>query len=128
MQMKFLGITTVDFDVISRTTDHIFYIRQISEKKWEYNGTVQQLFIDFKKPYDSVRRKVLYNILIQCGIPRKPVELIKMCLNKTHSRVHIGKNLSDMFTVHNGLKQGDTLSPLLFSFALEYVIRRVQEE
>jgi sorting nexin-29 len=47
------------------TTDQIFYIRQILEKRWEYNGTVYQLFIDFKKAYDSVRREVLYNILIE---------------------------------------------------------------
>jgi hypothetical protein len=60
------------------TTDQIFYIRQILEKKWEYNGTVHQLFIDFKKAYDSVRREALYNILIEFGIPRKLVELIRM--------------------------------------------------
>jgi hypothetical protein len=46
------------------TTDHIFYIRQTLEKKWEYNGTVRQLFIDFKETYDSVKREVLYNILV----------------------------------------------------------------
>jgi hypothetical protein len=38
------------------TADHIFSIRQILEKKWEYNEAVHQLFIDFKKAYDSVRR------------------------------------------------------------------------
>jgi len=89
---------------------------------------VHQLFIYFKKAYDSVRREVLYNILIEFGIPRKLVGLIKMCLNETYSRVRIGKNLSDKFTVQNGLKQGDALSPLLFNFALEYAIRRVQEK
>jgi hypothetical protein len=61
-------------------TDQIFYIRQILVKKWEYNGTVHQLFIDFKKAYDSVRREALYSILIEFGIPRKLVGLIKMCL------------------------------------------------
>ena len=45
------------------TIDQIFCIRQILEKKWEYDGTIHQLFIDFKKAYDSVKRDVLYNIL-----------------------------------------------------------------
>jgi hypothetical protein len=57
------------------TTDQIFYIRQILEKKWEYNGTVHQLLIDFKKDYDSVRREELYNILIVFGMHRKLVGL-----------------------------------------------------
>jgi hypothetical protein len=96
-------------------TDQIFYVCQILEKKWECNSTVHQLFIDSKKAYDSVRIEVLYNILIEFGIPMKLVGLITMCLNETYSRVHIGKNLSDKFTVQNGLKQGDPLSPLLFN-------------
>jgi hypothetical protein len=50
---------------------------------WEYNGAVHQLFVDFTKAYDSVRREVLYNILIEFGIPLKLVRLIKMCLNET---------------------------------------------
>ena len=87
---------------------------------------MHQILIDFKKAYDSVRREVLNNILIEFGIPMKPVRLIKMCLNETHSRVWVGKNLLDMFPIRNGFKQGDALSPLLFNFALEYAIRRVQ--
>jgi len=87
---------------------------------------VHQLFIDFKKAYDSVRRKVLYNILIEFGIPKKLVRLIKMYLTETYSRLRVDRNLSDMFRIRNGLRQGDALSPLLFNFALEYAIRRVQ--
>jgi hypothetical protein len=67
------------------TTDHIFCICQILEKKWEYNEAVHQLFIDFKKAYDLVRREALYNILIEFGIPMKLVRLVKMCLNETYS-------------------------------------------
>jgi hypothetical protein len=70
-------------------------------------------------------KPVLYNILTEFRIPRKLVGLIKMCLNETCSRFRIGKNLSNKFTIENGLKQGDALSPLLFNFALEYAIRRV---
>ena len=87
---------------------------------------MHQLFIDFKKAYDSVRREVLYNILIEFGIPKKLVRLIKMGLTETYSRVWVGKNLSDMFPTRNNLKQRDALPPLLFNFALEYAIWRVQ--
>jgi hypothetical protein len=41
--------------------------------------------------------------------------------------LRISKFQSDKFPVQNGLKQGDALSPLLFNFAFEYAIRRVQE-
>ena len=85
-----------------------------------------QLFINFEKAYDSVRREILYNILIEFGVPRKLARLIKMCLTETYSRVRVGKNLSDRFPIRNGVKQGDAISPLLFSFALEWAIRRVQ--
>jgi hypothetical protein len=67
------------------------------KKKWEFNCTVHQVFIDSKKAYDSVRKEVLYAILIEIGITRKLVELIKMCLNETYSTVRIGKHLSDKF-------------------------------
>ena len=86
---------------------------------------VHQLFIDFKKAYVSVRREDLYKIPIEFGNPRKLVNLVKMSLMETYSRVRVGKNVSDRFPIRNGLKQGDDLLPLLFNFALEYAIRRV---
>jgi hypothetical protein len=56
----------------------------------------------------------------------KLVSLIKMCLSEAYSRVQVGKHLSDTFPSKNGLKEGDALLPLLFNFAIEYAIRRVQ--
>jgi sorting nexin-29 len=85
-----------------------------------------QLFIDFKKAYDSVWREVLYNIRIEFGIPMKLARLIKVCLTETYSRIRVGKNLSDMLPIRNGLKQGDAVSPLLFNCALQYAIRSIQ--
>jgi hypothetical protein len=74
-----------------------------------------------------VRSEVLYNILMEFGVPMKLVRLIKMCLNETYSKVRIGKHLSKSFPIQHGLKQGDALSPLSFNFALEYAIRKVQK-
>ena len=70
--------------------------------------------------------EVLYNILIEFGIPMKVVKLIKMCLTETYTRVRVGKNLSVMFPIRHGLKQRDALTPMLFNFAFEYAIRGVQ--
>jgi hypothetical protein len=75
-------------------------------KKWQYNETVHQLFVDFKKACNSVRREVLYNILIEFGVPMKLVRQTKMCLNETYSKVLIGKYLSDNTLIQNCLKQG----------------------
>ena len=63
--------------------------------------------------------EVLYNILIEFGIPMKQAGLTKVCLNEMYSTVWIGKYLSDMFSITIGLRQGDALSPLLFRFALQ---------
>ena len=75
---------------------------------------VHQLFIDFKKAYDSVGR----------SFPRKLVSLVERSLTETYSRVRVGK--TDRVPIRNGLKQGDALSPMLFNIALECAIRRVQ--
>ena len=68
----------------------------------------------------------MYNILTEFGIPLKLARLINMCPNETYSRAREGNHLSDMFHVKNGLKEGCVLTSLLFNFALEYAIRRVQ--
>jgi hypothetical protein len=72
MQRKLLGIINVDLNA----TDQIFCICQILETIWEYSEAVRELFIDFKKVYDSVRREVLCNILIRFGVSIKLVWLI----------------------------------------------------
>jgi hypothetical protein len=92
------------------TTDHIFCIGQILEKKWEHNEAVHHLYIDFKKVYDSVRREALYNIRIEFSIPKKLVRLIKMCLTEMYRRVREGKNLSDMFPIRKGSKREDAIA------------------
>jgi hypothetical protein len=115
MQKKLLGIISVDFDIILQLLITYFAFVRYWRKKWAYNG----------KTYDSVRREVLYNILIKFGITMKLVRLIKMCLNETYSKVCFGKHLFNTFPILNCLKQGDTLSSLLFNSGLEYTIRKV---
>jgi hypothetical protein len=79
-----------------------------------------------KKAYDSVRREVLYRILIEFGITRKRVGLIKMCLNKTYSALRIGKVCLTIFLFRMGWNK-EMLYYHYFKLCLSYDIRRVQE-
>jgi hypothetical protein len=79
-------------------------------KKWKQNEAVHQLFIDFKRAYDSVRREVLYNILIQLSIPVKLVRLINLCPHENYSTVQVDKHLPDMIPIKKGFKQRGTSS------------------
>jgi hypothetical protein len=74
----------VGFDVTDQLLIGHLYSSDTGEK-WEHNETVHQLFVDFKKAYDSVRREVLYNILIVFVVIVKVVRLTKMCLNETYA-------------------------------------------
>jgi hypothetical protein len=62
---------------------------------------MNQFSIDLKKAYYAVKREVLYNILIEFGVPMNLLRLIKMCLNETYRKVCIlvGKYLCDNFHV-----------------------------
>ena len=114
------GFTTTRCVTTKKSRDLIFLIASgLSVATVLYNDFLVVL-------YDSARREVLYKILIEFSIPRKLVRLVNMSLTETYNRVCVGKNVSDRFPIRNGLKQGDALSPMLFSFALDYAIRRVQ--
>jgi hypothetical protein len=95
---------------------------KIPDKKWGYNETVCQLYIDFKKAYDSVRGKVLCYVLTEFGVHMKLAGLIKMSLNETCCKVLVWYfPYSKCFET----KKGFTV--INFNFAFEYTIREIQE-
>jgi hypothetical protein len=95
------------------------------EKAWEHNVEIHQIFIDFQRAYDSIRRDKLYAIMAFFGIPNKLIRLTKATMEDSTYHVKIGTTMTDGFKVRNGLKQGDGLAPNLFNIALEYIIRQL---
>lgn len=110
------------------TTDHLFSIRQILEKCYEFNITTHHMFIDFKTAYDKVKREKLWYALNYFGVPAKLISLTKLTLSGVKCKVRIGSNLSDPFETKDGLRQGDGLAQLLFNFILEYAMRNARIE
>ena len=110
------------------TVDQIFTIRQLMEKCWEYNRTSHQLFIDFKQAYDSIIQADLWNAMTELNIPKKLIKITKACVEGSTSAVRVEGKISSSFTINNGLKQGDALSPILFNIVLESIVRKTNTE
>ena len=109
------------------TIDHIFTIRQIMEKCWEYNKNIWQIFVDFKQAYDSINRASLWNIMAEFNIPSKLIKLVKACYNNSKACVQVGQRRTTEFGIKSGLRQGCLLSPILFNMVLEKVKRSIDE-
>ena len=108
------------------TTDRIFCLRMILEKACEYKVDIYQLYIDYKQAYDTINRAELVEIMKEFGIPMKFIRLVRMTLTNTNSNVKTQGKLLPSFETMIGLRQGDSLSTLLFNLCMEKIIRNVR--
>ena len=101
-------------NVVLDVTDEILTKYFVFERYWEgkKKGREHQLFIYFRKVYDSVKRKVMYGITFSKNSV-SPRNYIKISLSKTYTAVHIGQILFYAFPIQCGLKQVGAVSPLL---------------
>ena len=70
-----IGEYQAGFRTGKSTTDQIFTVKNLMEKAWEHNVEIRQIFVDFQKAYDSIRRDKLYAIMAHFGIPSKLIRL-----------------------------------------------------
>ncbi|XP_025409933.1 uncharacterized protein LOC112683231 [Sipha flava] len=110
------------------TTDHIFTIRRVMEKFYEYNKDLHILFVDFKQAYDSIDREQLWITLRIVNIQRKLVKLVEICNQQTYCKLRLMRETSEAFECKTGLRQRNALSPVLFNLALEQVIMDMHEK
>ncbi|XP_052261550.1 uncharacterized protein LOC127865671 [Dreissena polymorpha] len=107
--------------------DHIFVPRQILEQSHEWNGSLYLVFVNFEKAFDSLHRDSLWKILRHYGIPQKLVKVIRSLYENFECRVIHNNQLTEPFKVETGVKQGCILSPLRFSMAIDWIMRRTTE-
>lgn len=107
-------------------TDAVFIIRQIVEKSVEYNRPAYMCFIDLQKAFDRIQVQDVIHLLYNRGIPLSIIKTIEnIYKNKIQAKVN-GK-LTTQITVNNGIRQGDSLSPLLFNIVMDELIKEVKK-
>lgn len=96
-----------------------------------YNARPKNIFIsfiDFQKAYDSVDRETIFDTLKEYQVDQKTINLIKLTLTNTISKVKFLGEVSEPFQIKTGLRQGDGLSPILFNLVLDKVMRTFWED
>ena len=82
-------------------------------------------FIDYKKSYDCINRDILFAKLSSIGISGKMYQALLSIYKDVNYCVRLNGVQSKCFSVDSGLKQGCTLSPILFNFYINDLVSRV---
>ncbi|BHF66923.1 hypothetical protein SprV_0200994600 [Sparganum proliferum] len=104
--------------------DQIFTLRRILEFRHSYQQSTAVCFLDFAAAFDSVHRESLWRIMALDGVPAKTIAMIKAYYRSTTARVLVRNNLSQPFGIRSGVRQGFILSPILFNYAIDWILGR----
>ena len=105
------------------TRDQIANIRCIIEKGREFQRNIYFCFIDYAKALDCVDHNKLWKILKEMGIPDHLTCLLRNLYTGQKATVRTGHGTTDWFQIGEGVRQGCILSPHLFNFYAEYIMR-----
>ncbi|CAB3244509.1 unnamed protein product [Arctia plantaginis] len=100
---------------------------QIQEVSREYNQRLYMCFIDFTKAFDSLFHIPIWDSLLQQGVNEKYLKLLHNIYSKCRVKVRLEKEGPE-FYLQKGVRQGDPLSPKMFSAVLESIFRRLNWE
>ncbi|EYC38488.1 hypothetical protein Y032_0714g1764 [Ancylostoma ceylanicum] len=106
------------------TVDHIQTITTLLEKSYEFNVSIYFMFIDFKKAFDSVELPALWDAMESFGFDQGLIKLAQLLYANGRAAARIGDDWAE-FQVERGVRQGDSLSPLLFNVVLQYGLNNV---
>ena len=102
------------------TRDQIANIHWVIEKAREFQENI--CFFDYAKAFDCVDHKKLWKILKELGIPDHLTCLLRNLYAGQEAAVRTGHG-TDWFQIGKGVRQGCILSPCLFNFYAEYIMR-----
>lgn len=109
------------------TIDHVFTFDFIANYYINKGKRLYVAFIDYRKAFDTVNRNVLWNKLIKYGISGLMLQVISRLYNNAKSCVSYENCISEFFICSTGVRQGENLSPLLFSIFLNDLVPKLSE-
>ncbi|XP_074309059.1 uncharacterized protein LOC141643690 [Silene latifolia] len=83
--------------------------------------------IDLRKAYDSIEWNCVKQILVGLNFPPKLIELIMQCISTTSYSICLNGHTHGYFKGERGLRQGDPISPLIFTLCMEYLSRLIEK-
>ena len=108
------------------TRDQIANIHWIIEKARAFQKNIYFCFIDYAKAFDCVDHNKLLEILKEMGIPNHLTCLLRNLYASQEATVRTGHGTTDWFQIGKGVSQGCILSPCLFHFYAEYIMRNAR--
>ena len=106
------------------TTDHLQALNQIKEKSNEYNLPLCLGFIDYEKAFKTVEHFAIFEALRKTNVNETYTNILQNIYNQATARVHLDKLVSTEFPIHRGVRQGDSLSPKLFTAVMDEVFKK----
>ena len=108
------------------TRDQIANIHWIVVKAREFQKNIYFCFIDYAKTFDYVDHNKLWKILKEMGIPDQLTCLLRNLYAGQEATIRTGHGTTDWFQIRKGVRQGCILSPCLFNFYEEYIMRNAR--
>lgn len=101
------------------TIDHIHTVRQIIQKTEEYNQPLCLAFVDYEKAFDSIEIWSVLESLQRCQVDWRYVRVLKCLYKAATMSVQVQDQHTRPIPLHRGVRQGDVISPKLFTNAME---------
>ena len=109
------------------TIDHLHAINQVLKKTMECNIPLYTAFVDYKKAFDSIQHSAVFEALRVHSVQEKYINIIKETYIEGTAQIGTAM-LSGKIKIRKGVRQGDTLSPVMLTAAIEEIFKRMNIE